>query len=407
MEVEKIKVESLTPYARNARTHSPDQVAQIAGSIKEFGFCNPVLIDNGGGIIAGHGRVLAAQKMGLPEVPCIRLGHLTDVQRRAYILADNRLAMNAGWDDEMLSLEIEELDSSGFNLEILGFTSDELSTMLGVDPQGGETDPDDIPDVPTTPTTRNGDVWLLGVHKLMCGDSAAMSDVNTLMGGELADLVVTDPPYGVAYVGKTKNALTVDNDDVTPDKLRELCSAWFNGVDAALRGGGYILATVPAGPLHLIFAHDWQQRGWLRQILVWNKDSMVLGHSEYHYKHEPILFGWKPGGERMKNTDRTRTTVWDYDRPKASRIHPTMKPVEMWVFAIENHSSQGDLLFEPFSGSGTSIIAAEQSGRRCYAIECAPQYVDVAVNRWEQFTGGNAILEATGQKFGEVSLGRV
>lgn len=207
------------------------------------------------------------------------------------------------------------------------------------------------------------------------------------MGGGLADMVITDPPYGVAYVGKTKDALKVENDDVDEKTLAEMCKDWFDRADEVSRDGAYWVATVPAGPLHGVFFFDWKQRGILRQVMVWNKDSMVLGHSEYHYKHEPILFGWKPGGDRLKNDDRTKTTVWDFPRPKASREHPTMKPVEMWAYAIGNHTKSGDTVYEPFSGSGTTIIACEQLGRKCRAIELNPGYVAVALQRWADATG--------------------
>jgi len=400
--LEHLPLAALTPYAANSRTHSCDQVRQIARSIEEFGFTNPVLIDGAGGIIAGHGRVQAAQLLGLATVPCLRLAHLTDAQKRAYIIADNQLALNAGWDESILAAELQALDGLEFDLGLIGFDAGELDRLLALgDDDAGPDDgaADDFPEVRPDAITQPGDVWLLGKHRLMCGDSTDKASVGQLMAGELASLVVTDPPYGVAYVGKTKDALTVENDDVSPERLSEMCRSWFDNVDAALAGGGYLLATVPSGPLHLIFADDWKKRGWLRQIMVWNKDSMVLGHSEYHYKHEPILFGWKQGGERLKNSDRTKTTVWDFPRPKASREHPTMKPVEMWRYAIENHSARSGLLYEPFSGSGTTIIASEQTGRRCYAMELSPHYVDVAVRRWQQFTGQTAILESTGQPF--------
>jgi site-specific DNA-methyltransferase (adenine-specific) len=206
------------------------------------------------------------------------------------------------------------------------------------------------------------------------------------MVGGLADIVITDPPYGVAYVGKTKDALTVENDDVDEETLALMCKDWFDRADEVSRPGAYWIATVPAGPLHGVFFNDWKRRGYLRQVMVWNKDSMVLGHSEYHYKHEPILFGWKPG-DRLRNNDRTKTTVWDFPRPKASREHPTMKPVEMWVYGITNHSRPGDLVYEPFSGSGTTIIACERTGRKCRAIELNPAYVAVAIQRWADATG--------------------
>ncbi len=347
--IEYIDVDKLLPYARNARTHSKKQVQQIASSIVEFGFLNPVLVDKNLTIIAGHGRVLAAQTIALNKIPVVRVEHLTDAQRRAYTLVDNQLALNSGWENDLLKIEIDELKALDFDMELLGF--DDLDELL--DSAGGtegNTDPDEIPEVQQNiHGVVRGDIWQLGDHRLMCGDSTSKDDVERLMNGEKADMMFTDPPYGVSYVGKTKDALTIESDDLSPDELKNKNKLWFDRVDEAIRDGAYVLATVPAGPLHLIFAQDWKDRGWLRQIMVWNKSSMVMGHSEYHYKHEPILFGWKPG-DRLKNKDRTKTTVWDFDRPSRSEQHPTMKPVEMWKYGIENHTVHNNLIFEPFSG---------------------------------------------------------
>ena len=392
MKIETLKTEKLVPYARNAKKHDAGQVAKIAGSIREFGFCNPVLIDKDDGIIAGHGRVLAAQFLELADVPCIRLGHLTDTQRRAYILADNRLAeIGGGWDDEMLKLEIADLGELDVDLDAIGFGEIDLQGMGFEDaPQIGKTDAepqiDKAADLAEKWGVKRGQVWELGAHRIMCGDSTSAEDVGGVMDGGKCDMVMTDPPYGVAYVGKTKDALTISSDNVSEETLALMCKEWFDRAEEVSRPGAYWIATVPARPLHGVFFFDWKTRGILRQVMVWNKDSLVLGHSEYHYKHEPILFGWVPG-ERMKNTDRTKTTVWEFDRPKASREHPTMKPIEMWVYGIGNHTKKGDVLYEPFSGSGTTIMACEQLGRKCRAIEISPGYVGVAIQRWVDATG--------------------
>jgi DNA modification methylase len=393
MKIEQIPTDKLIPYARNAKRHDAAQVSKLAGSIREFGFNNPVLIDKDNGIVAGHGRVMAAQKLELKTVPCIRLGHLTDTQRRAYILADNRLAeVNSGWDEELLKLEIKDIDWG--ELKEIGIDDFEFGEIdfgkEGKEETQGDADAE--PQIDKAEELRAkwgvepGQLWELGEHRLLCGDSRQKKSAEILMGGEFADMVITDPPYGVAYVGKTKDALKVENDDVDEKTLAEMCKDWFDRADEVSRPGAYWVATVPAGPLHGVFFFDWKQRGILRQVMVWNKDSMVLGHSEYHYKHEPILFGWKLG-ERLKNNDRTKTTVWDFPRPKASREHPTMKPVEMWVYAIGNHTKSGDTVYEPFSGSGTTIIACEQLGRKCRAIEISPAYVAVALQRWADATG--------------------
>ena len=394
MKIEQIATDKLIPYARNAKRHDAAQVSKLAGSIREFGFNNPVLIDKDNGIVAGHGRVMAAQKLELKTVPCIRLGHLTDTQRRAYILADNRLAeVNSGWDEELLKLEIKDIDWGELKeISIDDFEFGEID--FGEEgKEETQSDADAEPQIDKAEELRAkwgvepGQLWELGEHRLLCGDSRQKKSTEMLMGGGgLADMVITDPPYGVAYVGKTKDALKVENDDVDEKTLAEMCKDWFDRADEVSRPGAYWVATVPAGPLHGVFFFDWKQRGILRQVMVWNKDSMVLGHSEYHYKHEPILFGWKPS-DRLKNADRTKTTVWDFPRPKASREHPTMKPVEMWAYAIGNHTKSGDTVYEPFSGSGTTIIACEQLGRKCRAIEISPAYVAVAIQRWADATG--------------------
>lgn len=398
-EIEQIKTADLVPYARNAKKHDEAQVAKLAGSIREFGFNNPVLIDADNGIIAGHGRVMAAQKLGLASVPCLRLSHLSETQKRAYILADNRLAeLGGGWDAEMLKLELADLGDLDVDLDGIGFGADDLQDLeLSEEPEASDVDAE--PQIDKAEELRAkwgvepGQLWELGDHRLLCGDSRLKQSTEVLMGGGIADMVITDPPYGVAYVGKTKDALKVENDDVDEKTLAEMCKDWFDRAEEVSRDGAYWVATVPAGPLHGVFFFDWKQRGILRQVMVWNKDSMVLGHSEYHYKHEPILFGWKPG-ERLKNADRTKTTVWDFPRPKASREHPTMKPVEMWCYAIQNHTRPKDTVYEPFSGSGTTIIACEQLGRKCRAIEISPAYVAVALQRWADATGKTPKLVA-------------
>jgi site-specific DNA-methyltransferase (adenine-specific) len=393
MKIEHLKTSDLIPYARNAKKHDAAQISKLCGSIKEFGFTNPVLIDKDNGIIAGHGRVLAAQSLALESVPCIRLGHLTDTQRRAYILADNRLAeIGGGWDEEMLKLELADLAALDVDVAEIGFGAEDLAE-LEMEDEPEKSDADAEPQIDKAEELRAkwgvepGQLWELGAHRLLCGDSRRKKSTEILMGGGIADMVITDPPYGVAYVGKTKDALKVENDDVDEKTLAEMCKDWFDRADEVSRPGAYWVATVPPGPLHGVFFFDWKSRGILRQVMVWNKDSMVLGHSEYHYKHEPILFGWKPGGDRLRNDDRTKTTVWDFPRPKASREHPTMKPVEMWVYAIGNHTKSGDTVYEPFSGSGTTIIACEQLGRKARAIEISPAYCAVAIQRWADATG--------------------
>lgn len=391
-EIKQVKPQDLIPYAKNSRTHTDAQIKQVMRSIEEFGFTNPILLHKNT-ILAGHCRVEAAKRLGIKTVPCLSLDYLTPDQARAYVIADNKLAINAGWDDDVLKQEIEDLLKADFDISLIGFDTSEFKD-LGVESFAPEFngDPDDVPEVPqNVHGACRGDIWQLGEHRLMCGDSAESNDVSRLMAGKLADMVFTDPPYGVSYDGTTtKSRITIESDDFDENKLTAINNKWFNCVDVVTRPGSYLLATVPPGPLHLVFAADWKDRGWLRQIMVWNKSEMVLGWSEYHYKHEPILFGWKPGGNRLANTDRTKTTVWDFAKPSRSAEHPTMKPVEMWEYGISNHSVNGSILYEPFSGSGTCLIACEKTGRICYGMEIDPHYCSVIIERWQQFTGKKA-----------------
>ena len=372
----------------NPRKLSAEQRGQIEDSLKRFGFVDPIIVNTHpkrkNVIVGGHQRVKVAADLGYTHVPVVEV-RLTEKQERELNI---RLNKNTGeWDFEMLRENFDAVDLSAW-----GFTDEELS-FLDVDDNSNNGDSDPPPDAPKDAVTKLGDIWTLGQHRLLCGDCTDFGNLDLLMQGEKASFCFTDPPYGVSYVGKTKDALTIENDAMPEKDLALFVSKAFDGVDYVLQGGGYVLATVPAGPLHLIFAKDWKDRGWLRQIMVWKKDSMVLGHSEYHYQHEPILFGWKEGGKRIKSSDRTKTTVWEFDRPKASKEHPTMKPVSMWVYGIKNHSRQGNLVFEPFGGSGTSLLACEKTGRICRCTELGPNYCDVIVQRWEELTGGKATVK--------------
>lgn len=404
-----LPLEKLIPYAGNPRKND-HAVEQVAAAIKRFGFRVPVLAKSDGSLIDGHLRVKAAKHLG-PEgrkgvvglegdnVPVILCDDLSEADIKALRISINRMAELADWDSELLSAELEGLAAEGIHIEDVGFdekTLEELGADLGLEEKpdlDAEPQIDKAEELRAKWGVEPGQLWELGDHRLLCGDSRLTKSTEVLMGGCLADMVITDPPYGVAYVGKTKDALKVENDDVDEKTLAEMCKDWFDRAEEVSRDGAYWVATVPARPLHGVFFFDWKQRGILRQVMVWNKDSMVLGHSEYHYKHEPILFGWKPG-ERLKNDDRTKTTVWDFPRPKASREHPTMKPVEMWCYAIQNHTRPKDTVYEPFSGSGTTIIACEQLGRKCRAIEISPAYVAVALQRWADATGKTPRLVA-------------
>ena len=396
-------VADLVPYARNARTHSEAQVAQIAATIREFGFTNPILVDGERGVIAGHGRLLAARKLGLAEVPTIELGHLTPAQRRAYVLADNKLALNAGWDDDLLRIELGELRDEDFDLGLTGFDPDEIGRLL-IDATDGLTDPDAVPEPPADPVSRPGDVWLLGRHRLVCGDSTDPAVVERALAGVRPHLMVTDPPYGVEYDPAWRNraglSATRRTGKVVNDHRADWREAWalFPGEVAYVWHGALHATTVAESLAACGFE--------IRAQIVWAKDRLVLGRGHYHWQHEPCWYAVRGTGHWMG--DRKQTTLWQIASTgqDAETVHGTQKPVECMRRPIENNSSPGQAVYEPFSGSGTTIIAAEMTGRACHAIELSPAYVDVAVLRWQAFTGEQAVLEGSAMGFAEAQAHR-
>jgi len=397
--IEQRSVAKLIPYAANSRTHSDAQVAQIAASIKEFGWTNPILIDGDNTIIAGHGRLLAARKLGMEEVPAIILDHLTKAQQRALVIADNQLALNAGWDMGMLKAEIEDLNLENFNLELLGFDDDFLDGLLETAPSGGNTDEDAVPEVPETPKTVLGDVWVLGNHRLMCGDSTSIDALEKLTEGNLVDMWLTDPPYNVAYEGKTKDALTIQNDSMTDDSFRTFLRNAYVAADIVMKPGAvfYIWHADSEGYNFRGAAHD---AGWkVRQCLIWKKSTMVMGRQDYHWKHEPCLYGWKEGAAHLWATDRKQTTILEFNKPSRNGEHPTMKPVELFEYQMLNNTKGADLVLDSFGGSGTTIIAAEKHGRYGRLMELDPKYCDVIIKRWQDFSGKVAIHAETGEAF--------
>ena len=403
--LEHLPIDGLIPYARNSRTHSPEQVTQIAASIREFGFTNPILIDADGGIIAGHGRVLAARQLGMATLPCLRLGHLSEAQKRAYIIADNKLALNAGWDETLLALELADLKAMDYDLGLTGFDLgeiDELIAGLDATPEG-QTAADAVPEVRAEAISKPGDVWVLGRHRIMCGDSTSATDVATLLGGGMPHLMVTDPPYGVEYDADWRNhALRADGSPsngrasgtVENDDKADWREAW-------VLFPGEVAYVWHAGNNSHVVADSLIACGFdLRAQVIWGKNQLVIGRGHYHQKHEPCWYAVKKGATGHWEGDRKQTTLWDIDKPRKSETgHSTQKPIECMRRPIENNSKPGDGVYEPFSGSGTTIIAAEQTGRRCYAMELSPQYVDVAVRRWQQFTGKVATHADTGAPF--------
>jgi site-specific DNA-methyltransferase (adenine-specific) len=399
MIIEKIQIDKLLPYARNSRTHSDEQVAQIASSIKEFGFTNPVLIDKDGMIIAGHGRVMGARKLQMVEVPCIRLSHLTENQKRAYVIADNKLALNAGWDDEMLKLEMQFLKDEDFNLDLLGFSDDEINAFLDVEELEPQSDEDAVPEAPAIPKTKPGDVWLLGRHRLMCGDSTSIDAVNKLCQGGGVDMLLTDPPYNVAYEGKTKEALKIQNDEMSDTNFREFLKDCFTTADTVMKAGAvfYIWHADSEGYNFRGAAFDVNWK--VRQCLIWKKQTLVMGRQDYHWIHEPCLYGWKEGAAHLWSSDRKQTTVLEFNRPSKNIEHPTMKPVELFEYQMLNNTNQKNIVLDLFGGSGTTAIAAEKNNRIAYLMELDPKYCDVIVKRWQDYTGKKATLESTGEAF--------
>lgn len=402
--IEWLDISGLIPYAMNARTHSDEQVLQIAASIKEFGFNNPVLIDKDSGIIAGHGRVMAAVRLGMTSVPCVRLGHMSDAQRRAYILADNKLALNADWSLDMLKAEICVLKELDFDLDLTGFGRDEIADMLA-EKNIGLVDDDDVPETRTDIQTKPGDIWILGDHRLMCGSSVEHADMAILCDGQKVDMWLTDPPYNVAYEGGTKEKLKIANDSMDNDKFRKFLSDSYIAADAVMKAGAvfYIWHADSEGFNFRAAAID---AGWkVRQCIIWNKSSLVMGRQDYQWKHEPCLYGWKDGASHLWASDRKQTTVLEFAKPNRNGEHPTMKPVALFEYLMLNNTKGGDIILDSFAGSGTSIIAAEKNGRRCFSMEIDPVYCDVIIRRWINFTGKAAIQSETGKQF-EVNDGK-
>ncbi len=405
MLIRSVPIADVKEYGRNSRTHSKLQVGQIAESIKEFGWTNPLLIDETGTLIAGHGRLAAAKLLVMTEVPCIEISGLSEDKRRALVVVDNKLALNAGWDDEALASEIALLNSAGFDMDVLGFSAAEMNKLLDFD-FGGQSDADAAPAVPPMPVTRTGDIWLMGTHRVMCGDSTRVESVKTLVGCNLVDMLLTDPPYNVAYEGKTKDALKFQNDAMGDTAFRQFLKDAFAAADLVMRSGAvyYIWHADIEG---YNFRGACADVGWdVRQCLIWKKQTMVMGRQDYHWQHEPCLYGWKGGAGHLWATDRKQTTILEFDRPQRNGEHPTMKPVALFEYQMLNNTKGSDVVLDLFGGSGTTAIAAEKNGRQARLMEMDPKYCDVIVKRWQDFTGQIASLETTGQTFAQVGEAR-
>ncbi len=401
--IEQWPTAKLVPYARNARTHSDDQVAQIAASIAEFGFTNPILAGSDGVIVAGHGRLAAAQKLGLDVVPVVVLDHLTPTQRRALVIADNRIAENAGWDDAMLRIEIAALQDDDFDLSLTGFDADALAELMAGDESDGQGQADDdaMPEMPETPVSRPADVWLLGGHRLFCGDSTVADSYDRLLDGAPVDMVFTDPPYNVNYANSAKDKMRGKDRAILNDNLGD---GFYDFLLAALtptiahcRGGIYV--AMSSSELDVLQAAFRAAGGKWSTFIIWAKNTFTLGRADYQRQYEPILYGWPEGAQRHWCGDRDQGDVWNIRKPQKNDLHPTMKPVELVERAIRNSSRPGNVVLDPFGGSGTTLIAAEKSGRLARLIELDPKYVDVIVRRWQGWTGKQATRESDGALF--------
>lgn len=441
-EIRMFEVEALLPYARNSRKHSPAQIEALAGTIQRVGWTTPILVADGG-ILAGHGRIMAAKKLGLSRVPGIDLSHLADDERRALVISDNRLAEMATWDLDVLKLETDDLRAAGYDLELYtGFAEEDLAKlfegMVDPEPPEGGGDPDAVPPTPDVPHSRLGDVWVCGPHRILCGDCSDADLIDKLMQGEMADLCVTDPPYNVAY--ESKLAGSIKNDNMADAEFRRMLGSWYATMFTVMKPGAPIYVA-HADTEGLNFRDAFRSTGFkLSGCLIWRKNSLVLGRSDYQWQHEPILYGWKPGAAHRWYGGRKRTTVVDYgesgpvrklddgrwaitvgdtvlvvdgqatieevpgsviyhDKPSRSELHPTTKPVGLWEKLMKPSSRPGDVVIDWFSGSGTTMIAADRMGLIARVSELDPKFVDVAVRRWEMLTGRKAVHAVTGEPF--------
>ena len=383
-EMQLVPLEKLVPYANNARTHSAEQINKLRSSLREFGFINPVIIDRDYGVIAGHGRILAAKEEDIQEIPCVFADHLTEAQKKAYIIADNRMAMDAGWDEELLRVEIEALQAETFNLSLTGFDEKELSDLFKDDADVHEDDFDVDAELKQPVITKAGDVWTLGRHRLVCGDSTKAETFALLMGNRRANLVITDPPYNVNYEG---SAGKIKNDNMADDAFYQFLLAAFQNTETVMADDASIYV-FHADTEGLNFRRAFADAGFrLSGTCIWKKQSLVLGRSPYQWQHEPILFGWKKRGKHQWYTGQKESTIWEFDKPKKNGDHPTMKPIPLLAYPIMNSSMSNTLVLDPFGGSGSTLIACEQTDRSCCTIELDEKFCDVIVKRYIEQVG--------------------
>ena len=383
-EMQLVPIEKLVPYVNNARTHSPEQINKLRSSLREFGFINPVIIDRDYGVIAGHGRILAAKEEGIKDIPCVFADHLTEAQKKAYIIADNRMAMDAGWDEELLRVEIEALQAEAFDLSLTGFDEKELADLFQEDSEVEDDDFDVDGELKEPAVTQMGDVWTLGRHRLVCGDSTKEETYEVLMQGQKANLVLTDPPYNVNYEGA---AGKIKNDNMAGDKFYQFLLDAFTNMEKVMANDASIYV-FHADTEGLNFRKAFADAGfYLSGCCIWMKPSLVLGRSPYQWQHEPCLYGWKKKGKHQWYADRKQTTIWSFEKTKKNTDHPTMKPIPLLAYPIKNSTMSNTLVLDPFGGSGSTLIACEQTDRSCFTIELDEKFCDVIVKRYIEQVG--------------------
>lgn len=401
-EMQLVAVSKLIPYVNNARTHSAEQVMKLRSSLREFGFINPVIIDREFNVIAGHGRILAAKEEGILEVPCVFVDYLTEAQKKAYILADNRMAMDAGWDEELLRIEIEALQSEDFDIGLTGFDESEIADLFGSDDTSGVKDDDyDLSAaLEKAAFVKRGDIWTVGRHRLMCGDATSSEDVAALMDGKKANLIITDPPYNVAF--ESSDGLSIKNDKMANDKFYEFLLSAFKNMAAHLEKGGsaYVFHADTEG---LNFRKAFMDAGFhLSGCCIWVKNSLVLGRSDYQWQHEPVLYGFLQNGKHYwsKSAGRSQTTIWNFDKPKKNKNHPTSKPLDLLAYPIGNSSQENAIVIDTFGGSGSTLMTCEQTNRVCHTMELDEKYASVILRRYVEDTGDtdNVFVIRNGEK---------
>ena len=398
-EMQLISIDKLVPYVNNARTHSAEQILKLRSSLREFGFVNPIIIDREFNVIAGHGRLMAAKEEGIEEVPCVFVDYLTDAQKKAYILADNRMAMDAGWDDELLKIEMEELQNLGYDLEFTGFDEKELADLFGVDDKEVKEDEFDLTAaLEKASFVERGDVWFVGKHKLMCGDATSSEDVAKLMEDKKANLILTDPPYNVAF--KSSDGLTIQNDSMDNNDFYEFLYLSFKNMADHLENGGaaYVFHADTEG---LNFRKAFIDAGFhLAGCCIWVKDSLVLGRSDYQWQHEPVLYGFLQNGKHPWYSDRKQTTIWNFDKPKKNSNHPTSKPLDLLAYPINNSTQANAIVIDTFGGSGSTLMACEQMNRICFTMELDGKYASVILRRYVEDTNDseNVYVIRNGEK---------